>query len=164
MVLYGFRWFWKGLEVFGRVWEGLEGVGRGGKGWMGPYNTQKPVRPSVRPPSVRPPSVRPSVHPSVRRPSVRPPSVRRPSVRRPSVRLSVRPSVYPNGWVCVTLQPPKKPKMPLEGLKWPTLAGYSAIWVRSGHVQSAWRTGRGGSRSSSGTFYLAGYAIFRRLL
>ena len=50
---------------------------------------QTPVRPSVRPPSVRPPSVR--------RPSVRP------SVRRPSV----RPSVYLNGWVCVTLQPPK---------------------------------------------------------
>ena len=77
------------LEGFGRVWEGLEGVGRGGKGWMGPYDNQKPVRPSVRPPSVR--------RPSVRRPSaVRPPSVR-PSVRRPpsAVRPSVRPTTTP---------------------------------------------------------------------
>ena len=87
----GFRWFWKGLEGFGRVWKGWGEVGRGGKRWMGPYNTQKPVRPSVRPSAVRP-------------------SVRRPSAVRPSaVRPSVRPSYYyyPNGWVCVTLQPPK---------------------------------------------------------
>ena len=88
------------LEGFGRVWEGLEGVRRGGKGWEevdGPYNTQKPVRPSVRP-SVR----RPSVRPSVRRPSaVRPPSVRPPSVR---------PSVRPPQWMGVC--DPKTPQTP----------------------------------------------------
>ena len=76
------------LEWFGRVREGLEGVRRGGKRWE---EVDGPLQH---------PKARPSVRPSVRRPSAVRPSVRRPSVR---------PSYYPNEWVCVTLQPPQTP-------------------------------------------------------
>ena len=63
---------------------------RGGEGWPARPGPARPGRPSGRP----------SVRPSVRRPSAVRPSVR-PSAVRPSYHY------YPNGWVCVTLQPLK---------------------------------------------------------